>query len=103
VYMTSLMYNFLYLFWFLCCNRWGVALLKAFDEVEKRIPEVKCPFLVLHGDKDGLCYVEGSRILYEKSSSQDKEIKVYNYLSCFNWFYTVKAVALIFIDFVDLI
>ena len=44
--------------------------------VNETLPEVSFPFLILHGDKDGLCDIAGSRQLYEVAKSADKSLKV---------------------------
>ena len=38
------------------------------------IKGLRVPFLTLHGDNDGLCNVEGSRILKRYAPAQDKEL-----------------------------
>ena len=35
---------------------------------------LRVPFLTIHGDNDGLCNIEGSRILKRDALVQDKEI-----------------------------
>ena len=35
---------------------------------------LRVPFLVLHGDVDGLCNIEGSRLLKRDALVQDKEL-----------------------------
>ena len=38
------------------------------------ISDVRVPFLVLHGDSDGLCNIEGSRLLKRDAMVEDKEL-----------------------------
>ena len=35
------------------------------------------PFLILHGDQDKLCNVEGSRLLYKRAVADDKRLKIF--------------------------
>ncbi|XP_048879593.1 monoglyceride lipase-like [Brienomyrus brachyistius] len=46
--------------------------------VERAIPTVTWPFLLLHGDADKLCNISGSHMMLEKAQSTDKQLKVYN-------------------------
>ncbi|KAH9508162.1 hypothetical protein Btru_054903, partial [Bulinus truncatus] len=55
--------------------KWGLCFLKALQEIESKLPEVKWPFLVLHGDHDQIVNYKGSHSLYQKASSLDKTIK----------------------------
>jgi len=57
--------------------RWGTEALAAVDRVRERAGEIRCPLLVLHGGADKINSPEGSRELYEKSSSGDKELFIY--------------------------
>jgi len=34
--------------------------------------------MIIHGDEDQLCELKGSQLLYEKSPSTDKNLKVFN-------------------------
>ncbi|GBN44561.1 hypothetical protein AVEN_214970-1 [Araneus ventricosus] len=47
------------------------------QEISAKFPEIKVPFLVLHGCQDKICHVDGSRRLFELASSTDKGLKVY--------------------------
>ena len=38
------------------------------------ISGLQVPFLVLHGDSDGLCNIEGSRLLKSDAIVEDKEL-----------------------------
>lgn len=57
--------------------RWGVAMLDALKKIEDGLGDIDWPFFTLHGDQDGLCELEGSRLLYEKAKSTDKKIKIF--------------------------
>ncbi|KAK8955503.1 hypothetical protein KSP40_PGU013853 [Platanthera guangdongensis] len=52
-------------------------LMRVTEIVHRRLGEVKVPFLVVHGTSDGVTSPEGSRMLYEKSESEDKELVLY--------------------------
>lgn len=43
--------------------RTGAEILGAIADVRASLPRMRTPLLVLHGDADGLCRVEGSRAL----------------------------------------
>ncbi len=45
--------------------------------MNKRLGYMKVPFLVLHGDEDKLCNIEGSKALYEKAPVKDKTFKIF--------------------------
>lgn len=51
-------------------------LMGATARIEKEIPSVNWPFLLLHGDTDKLCDIRGSEMMYENAPSSDKKIKV---------------------------
>jgi alpha-beta hydrolase superfamily lysophospholipase len=57
--------------------RWGTEALAAVDRVRERAGEIRMPLLVLHGGADKINSAEGSRELYEKTSSGDKELIIY--------------------------
>nr|XP_023699010.1 monoglyceride lipase-like [Paramormyrops kingsleyae] len=46
--------------------------------IERAIPTVTWPFLLLHGDADKLCNISGSHMMLEKAQSTDKQLKVYS-------------------------
>eukprot|EP00249_Psilotum_nudum_P007421 c20549_g1_i1 orf=247-1266(+) len=48
------------------------------DIFSKRCDEITVPFLVVHGTADYLTAPEGSQILYDRSKSRDKTIKLYD-------------------------
>ena len=52
------------------------ALYDSMQEVNRYIPEIEWPFLVLHGESDGITSVRGSKLIFEKARSKDKQLKV---------------------------
>ncbi|CAH9124240.1 unnamed protein product [Cuscuta epithymum] len=48
------------------------------EYVQKNFHKVTAPFLTLHGTADGLTCPSGSEMLYEKASSVDKSLKLYD-------------------------
>lgn len=56
--------------------RWAIACIDALVYIENHLPEVEWPFLILHGGKDLLCDIEGSKTLYDKAKSTDKSFKM---------------------------
>ena len=54
----------------------GIQLLYMVEEVEKIVPDVNFPFLVLHGADDEMTYADGARKLHKSACSKDKSIKV---------------------------
>lgn len=56
----------------------GMQLMGAVARIEREIPSIRWPFLLLHGDADKLCDIRGSKVMYETASSSDKKIKVGN-------------------------
>jgi alpha-beta hydrolase superfamily lysophospholipase len=57
--------------------RLGVELIKAMGTVNRQISEIHLPILVMHGAADRLSDPKGSKMLYQKASSADKMLKVY--------------------------
>lgn len=47
------------------------------EYVQSRFGDVEVPFLTAHGTDDGLAEPAGSTLLYERASSADKELKLY--------------------------
>jgi alpha-beta hydrolase superfamily lysophospholipase len=58
-------------------TQWGAEALRAIDRVRERAADIRLPILILHGGNDQVNAVEGSRELFEKVSSVDKEIRIY--------------------------
>lgn len=57
--------------------RLGAELIKAMRELKNGMPQIRLPILIMHGANDRLCDPEGSLILYERISSEDKTLKLY--------------------------
>ncbi|XP_068454519.1 monoglyceride lipase [Clinocottus analis] len=55
----------------------GIQLMGAAARIEKEIPSISWPFLLLHGDEDKLCDIRGSQMMYENAPSSDKKLKVF--------------------------
>lgn len=55
----------------------GIQMMGAVARIEREIPSISWPFLLLHGDQDKLCDIRGSRTMFDNASSSDKKIKVY--------------------------
>ena len=47
------------------------------DQTENALPDVQFPFLLLHGDKDGLVDISGARKMMEFAKSTDKTLEVF--------------------------
>uniref|UniRef100_A0A8C7X1H4 Monoglyceride lipase n=1 Tax=Oryzias sinensis TaxID=183150 RepID=A0A8C7X1H4_9TELE len=54
----------------------GIQLMGAAERIEREIPSISWPFLILHGDDDKLCDIRGSKMMHEKAASSDKKLKV---------------------------
>lgn len=57
--------------------RLGIELIKAMETLQRQMPKICLPILVLHGTADQLSDPEGSKILYARVSSRDKTLKLY--------------------------
>lgn len=57
--------------------RTAVELLKATSDIEKQVDKVSSPLLILHGAADKVTDPLVSQFLYEKASSKDKTLKLY--------------------------
>lgn len=55
----------------------GMQLMGAAAHIERQIPDIAWPFLLLHGDADKLCDITGSQVMFERAQSTDKKLKVY--------------------------
>ncbi|XP_051010838.1 monoglyceride lipase isoform X2 [Acomys russatus] len=55
----------------------GIQLLNAVSRVERAMPRLTLPFLLLQGSADRLCDSKGAYQLMESSRSQDKTLKMY--------------------------
>lgn len=56
----------------------GLALRRALVGYEERMRALHTPLLIQHGTADRVCSAEGSRRLYERASSADRELRLYN-------------------------
>lgn len=54
----------------------GMQLMGAAARIEREVPAITWPFLLLHGDVDKLCDIGGSQMMFDKAPSADKKIKV---------------------------
>lgn len=57
--------------------RTGAELLKMIKFIGSRVEEFNFPVLIMHAGEDHLTNIEGSKMLYEKASSADKTLKIY--------------------------
>ena len=57
--------------------RWGVESLAAIDRVRARAGEIDLPLLIIHGGADRVNSAEGSKELFKRASSTDKDIRIY--------------------------
>nr|XP_058933954.1 monoglyceride lipase isoform X4 [Kogia breviceps] len=55
----------------------GIQLLNAVARVERALPQLTLPFLLLQGSADRLCDSRGAYLLMESAKSQDKTLKIY--------------------------
>lgn len=58
--------------------RLGAELIKAMKNLMHQMPQIKLPILIMHGTRDQLGDPEGSQLLYQRVSSMDKTLKLYN-------------------------
>ncbi|KAL1021379.1 hypothetical protein UPYG_G00012550 [Umbra pygmaea] len=56
----------------------AMQLLGATERIEREIPAIRWPFLILHGDVDKLCDIGGSQMMFDQALSTDKKIKVFD-------------------------
>lgn len=57
--------------------RTALEMLRTTSEIEQRLQEVSLPLLILHGAADKMTDPSVSKVLYEKSKSVDKQLKIY--------------------------
>ena len=57
--------------------RIGAELLSTVRRMPSEMPRIKLPILIMHGTADRLSDPEGSRMLYDRVSSKDKTLKLY--------------------------
>ncbi|MDJ0837648.1 MAG: alpha/beta hydrolase [Acidobacteriota bacterium] len=58
-------------------NRTGWELNRSMNNMPKIMPKVSLPILIMHGDEDRITHPDGSRMLYEKAASKDKQLKIF--------------------------
>ncbi len=58
--------------------RIGAEMMRAGREALERAHELRLPMLIMHGGADSLVDPDGSRELYQKASSDDKTLKIYD-------------------------
>ena len=46
------------------------------EKLKTNIPSIEWPFLILHGEADKITKADGSVLFHEKTSSNDKTLKV---------------------------
>lgn len=57
--------------------RLGAELIKTIQKLPCQMSEINLPILIMHGTADRLSDLEGSQMLYERLSSKDKTLKLY--------------------------
>lgn len=57
--------------------RTATELARMWRELPPKMSELKLPLLILHGSADRLAPSQGSKLLYERASSADKTLKIY--------------------------
>jgi alpha-beta hydrolase superfamily lysophospholipase len=58
--------------------RLGAEVIKIMQKLPSQMPKINLPILVMHGTADRLSDPEGSQVLYERVSSRDKTLKLYD-------------------------
>ena len=58
--------------------RMGAELAKMWKQLPEQMTEIKLPVLIMHGSADHLADSRGSKLLYERVSSKDKTLKLYD-------------------------
>ena len=51
-------------------------ILEAMEEIQKNVSNITTPYLLVHGDDDRVCPIEGSHFMHDNSPSTDKTFKV---------------------------
>jgi len=57
--------------------RLGAELIKTIQKLPYQMPEINLPILIMHGTADRLSDPRGSQMLYDRVSSRDKTLKLY--------------------------
>ena len=60
------------------CARSGAELAMVMQELPHEMPKIVLPILIMHGTADRLANPKGSEVLYERISSRDKTLKLYD-------------------------
>jgi acylglycerol lipase len=55
----------------------GIALMDSMMSMKEKIPGIRIPFLIIHGEEDKATALSGSRALYENAASKDKNLITY--------------------------
>lgn len=58
--------------------RLGAELTRMWKELPEKMSQIKLPLLIMHGSADRLADPAGSKLLYERASSEDKTLKLYD-------------------------
>lgn len=58
--------------------RFGGEVIKTMQKLPRQMPKINLPILIMHGTADRLTDPEGSQMLYERVSSKDKTLKLYD-------------------------
>jgi alpha-beta hydrolase superfamily lysophospholipase len=58
--------------------RFGAEMLQMLRKIPSEARKINLPILIMHGTADRLCDPAGSRMLYERVSSEDKTLKLYD-------------------------
>ena len=58
-------------------NRTGWEMNRSMQNMPKIMGNVSLPMLIIHGDEDRITHPDGSRMLYEKAVSTDKQLKIF--------------------------
>jgi len=61
-----------------CKVRLLLAFVNCLDDNINALSDIRTPFLVIHGSEDILCNPVGSQLLYRRSRTDDKELKIYD-------------------------
>ncbi|XP_069793496.1 monoglyceride lipase-like isoform X2 [Narcine bancroftii] len=56
--------------------RFIVQVLRAVNKLQKLLPKISTPMLIIHGEMDKVCDINGSLLLYKTVASQDKTFKI---------------------------
>ncbi len=59
-------------------NRTGGELLRAGAQLQRQMPDIDMPLLVLHGTGDVICDFRGAQLLHQQAGSADKTLKLYD-------------------------